>query len=132
MRLERGTGHQTPAYDDTSQSSSNHLCLREIVIGTRCDPHSHRKEGTPSARASQRAARPGSIKSLIIASLLRLVLDELDRVASVIADEREGFGRCVAHLEGHLHPFGLQFRENGGQVPDLEAEVLHSVRAEVF
>src|SRR5437773_2804601 len=24
MRLERGTGHQTPAHDDTSQSSSNH------------------------------------------------------------------------------------------------------------
>jgi hypothetical protein len=32
MRLDQGTGHQTPAHDDTSQSSSNHLCLREVVI----------------------------------------------------------------------------------------------------
>src|SRR4029453_7289786 len=32
MRLDQGAGDQTPAHDDTSQSSSNHLCLREVVI----------------------------------------------------------------------------------------------------
>jgi len=66
------------------------------------------------------------------ATLPRLVLDQLDRIAGVVADKRKVFGRRDAHLEGHLHALGLQFREHGGQVLDLEAEVLHAVRAEVF
>lgn len=64
--------------------------------------------------------------------LSRLVLDELDRVTSIVADERKSLGRRVAHFEGHLHALGLQFGEHGGQILDLEAEVLHSVRPKVF
>src|SRR5205823_10614113 len=70
MRLERGTGHQTPAHDDTSQSSSNHWCLRQAVIGTMCHHIATEKAGQllqPSAGASQRARARAQIKSLIIA-----------------------------------------------------------------
>ena len=69
MRLERGTGHQTPAYDDTSESSSNHLCLREVVIGIRC--HHIATEKKPDNRPPERRSVPrdrAQIKSLIIAA----------------------------------------------------------------
>src|SRR5713101_9327322 len=69
MRLERGTGHQTPADDDTSQSSPNHLCLREVVIGTRC--HHTATEKKPDNRPPERRSVPrarAQIKGLIIAA----------------------------------------------------------------
>src|SRR5690349_21422325 len=67
-----------------------------------------------------------------MATLPRLVLDQFDRVAGVVADEREVLGRRDAHLEGYLHALRLELREHGRQVPDLEAEVLHAVRPEVL
>src|ERR1043166_9144858 len=56
MRLERDTSHQTPARDDTSQSSSNHLCLREVVIITFA---TGTKPDNPSDRASRRSSIQG-------------------------------------------------------------------------
>jgi hypothetical protein len=57
MRLERSTGHQTPAYDDTSQSSFNHLCLPEVVIGTRCHPIDTEKKPDNRPPERRRALR---------------------------------------------------------------------------
>src|SRR5688572_12812607 len=47
-----------------------------------------------------------------------LVLDQLDRLASVVADERERRARVVAHLEGHLDALRLQLGEDGRQALD--------------
>src|SRR5262245_16377189 len=75
----------------------------------------------------------GPIRKAYMARLpRRLVLNQLDSVASVVADERKGCGRVVAHLERHLDAFGFQLREDTGQVFHLEAEVLHAVGPEVF
>ena len=59
MRLERGTGHQTPAHDDTSQNSSNHLCLREVVIGTRCHHIATEKKPTTGGPSVAACRAPG-------------------------------------------------------------------------
>jgi hypothetical protein len=70
MRLERGTGHQTPAHDDTPQSSFNHLCLREVVISIRCH-HKPPKRSRTTIRQSVAACRArAQIKGLIIAAFL--------------------------------------------------------------
>ena len=79
------------------------------------------------------ALRDRREKALVIDALLRrLVLNQLYSVAGVVADERERFGRRVAHLEHYLDPFGFQLRQDSGQVLHLEAEVLHAMRPEVF
>src|SRR5215831_2619123 len=72
------------------------------------------------------------VKVLRPSSARCLVLDQLDGVAGVVADERKPLGRCVAHVERHLDAFGFQLREDSRQVLHLEAEVLHAVGPEVL
>src|SRR5215467_2353945 len=62
----------------------------------------------------------------------RFVLDQLDGVAGIVADERKPLSRRVAHVERHLDAFGFQLREDRRQVLHLEAKVLHAVRPEVL
>jgi hypothetical protein len=84
MRLERDTGHQTPARDDTSQSSSNHLCLRETVIGTRCHHIATQKEaGQPSAERRS-VPRPSSNQGTDYSGVLQPV--EFGRILSNLGD----------------------------------------------
>ena len=93
MRLERGTGHQTPAHDDTSQSSSNHLCLRLSVVAVL------------RARAQ--------IKALIIAAFRVTSLAGMVAVANSSQNScrRVGPGTDVEHANGSSQP-GPSTNEN--------------------
>jgi hypothetical protein len=68
MRLERGTGHQIRAHDDTPQRASNNWCLRQVVIGTGCHHRATKKkpDNRPPRRRAWRAR--AQIKGLIIAA----------------------------------------------------------------
>ena len=64
-----GTRHQTPAHDDISQSSSNHLCLRKFAIGTRRHHTATEKKPAnrpPECRRMPRA--PAQTNALIVAA----------------------------------------------------------------
>ena len=63
---------------------------------------------------------------------LCLVLDKLDGVAGVVADERERSARVVVEFKDYFHTLGLQLCEDGANILHPEGKVLEAVCAKVL
>src|SRR5262245_49076170 len=98
---EGGSGRPPRARSATTRATTTSVrCRRRSVSVALCRSLAPSKRSTPASCNGL----PG------------LVLDQLDRIAGVVADEREILGRRDAHLEGHLHALGFQFRKNSCQI----------------